>query len=164
MTFPSFKSTVTSIPAIKYAILTEIAYPRFLRLSPISGGWFNSHFSIGFASLLVKTPKASEFLASKTCGTHSRAARFCTRRGAENLEATKTKRHKNEGNGWKFLFISWNRVTKKVTWNDMVFWKNIFSHETTSTRGSEMLETVDVRWKSCVFLWGMKVERNIQWR
>lgn len=91
VTFPLFKSTVTSIPAIKYEVLTEIACPRFLHLSPISGGWFNSHFSIGFASLLVKTPKASEFLASKTCGTHSRATRFCTRRGAEKLQTIKTK-------------------------------------------------------------------------
>ena len=76
--------------------------------------------------------------------------------GAENLETIKTKRMAE-------YYFEWNKATK-VTWNDMVFWKNIFSHETPSTRGSEMLETVDLWWKSFVFLWGMKVERNIQWR
>ena len=42
--------------------------------------------------------------------------------GAEKLETIKAKRMAED-------YFEWNKVTK-VTWNDMVFWKNIFSHET----------------------------------
>lgn len=42
--------------------------------------------------------------------------------GAEKLETIKAKRMAE-------YYFEWNKVTK-VTWNDMVFRKNIFSHET----------------------------------
>lgn len=152
VTFPLFKSTVTSIPAIKYEVLTEIACPRFLHLSPISGGWFNSHFSIGFASLLVKTPKASEFLASKTCGTHSRATRFCTRRGAEKLQTIKTKQIA------EVTFFSWNSINSWIwdAWNRWCFVQVIclplrYEGRTkySMTLAAKIQMVVDLKVKSC---------------